>query len=209
MYQTIKGLPYYFKFIIITNILYYALLIPSAIIDPGYTPLKHTVSSLGDTAKNPVWYLFSICLILMAFTLLPFIYGLKYWHITKPFTKKVILPIQAIGYFNSFAMIMIAINPTNLASAQHNFWSLVNFICIELVILLAVIGLRNHPDYRNKLSIIAGFDFVFCIVYLNQLHHNPYAPTLEWLTFIFILTYLLGVGYLMYKSKLMSKAATT
>ena len=202
MYQTIKGLPYYFKFIIISNILYYGFLIPAALIDPGYTPLKYTVSSLGDTAKNPVWFLFSICLILMAFTLLPFIYGLRYWSDSQPFTLKVILPIQAIGYFNSFAMIMIAINPTNLASAQHNFWSLVNFICIELVILLAVIGLRNHPAYNNKLSIIAAFDFVFCIVYLQLLHHNPYAPTLEWLTFIFILTYLLGVGYMMYKNGL-------
>ena len=206
MYTEIKKLPLYFKAIILTNIFYYGFLIPAAILHPGYSPFTNTVSELGNTAKNPNgWFLFSLSLIFMAIALLPFVYGLKAWYVNQPSFRKYILPVQLVGYFNSFAVVMIAINPTNTASDQHNFWSLVNFICIEIVILVAVIGLRNHPAYWNRLSIIAGFDFVFCIVYLQLLHHWPYAPTLEWLTFIFILGYLLGLGYNMYKEGLTLK----
>ena len=203
MYQTIKGLPLYFKTIIITNLFYYGLLIPAMFIYPNYSPFEKTVSSLGSTTGNPNgWYLFSISLILMAIALLPFIFELRRWYVDEPAVKKYIIPTQLIGYFNSIALVLIAINPTDTASDAHNLWSLVNFICIELVILLAVIGLRNHPVYDNRLSIIAGLDFVSCVVYLYLLHHNPYAPTLEWVTFILILTYLLALGYKMYKAKM-------
>ena len=203
MYKSINELPNYLKAIIITNIFYYGLLIPGALLYRGYSPLTHTVSSIGSTTKNPDgWIFFSLSLIFMAYTLLWFIYGLKSWYISQPFVKKTIIPIQIIGYFNSFAMIMIAIHPTDLFSSQHNFWSLVNFICIELVILFAIIGLRNHPVYDNRLSLIAVLDFVCCFVYLNQLPVNPYAPTLEWITFILILTYLLILGFIMHKNKL-------
>lgn len=203
MYKTIKEIPYYFKAIILTNLLYYVFMIPGALLHPGYSPFTNTVSEIGNTTKNPDgWFLFSLSLIFMAFAILPFIYGLKNWYLNEPSVKKYIIPAQLVGYFNSFALIMIAINPTDRASDAHNFWSLVNFICIELVIIFAVIGLRNHKAYWNRLSIVAGFDFVFCIVYLNLLHHNDYAPTLEWLTFIFILGYLLGLGYIMYKEGL-------
>ena len=211
MYKTIEEMPYYFKSIILTNLLYYALMIPGALLHPGYSPFTHTVSEIGNTSNNPNgWIFFSLSLIFMASAILPFIYGLKAWYVNDPSVKKYIISAQLVGYFNSFAMIMIAIHPTNLFSGQHNFWSLVNFICIELVILFAVIGLRNHPAYWNRLSIVAGFDFVFCIVYLLLLNHISYAPTLEWLTFIFILGYLLGLGYIMYKEGLTSnkKVAT-
>ena len=202
MYKKVQSLPLYLKSIIITNICYYGLLIPAALIYPGYSPITHTVSSLGNTYKNPAWYLFSISLIFMGYALLPFIWDLRKWYSDQPAVKKYIIPIIAIGFFNSFALIMIAIHPTNIFSTSHNFWSLVNFICIELVILLAVIGLRNHPAYDNRISIIAGFDFVFCFVYLQLLHKVDWAPTLEWLTFIFILTYLLILGRQMYKANL-------
>lgn len=213
MYKNIKEMPYYFQSIILSNLLYYGLMIPGALLYAGYSPFTHTVSSIGDTVKNPNgWIFFSLSLIFMASALLPFIYGLKAWYINDPSVKKYIIPAQLIGYFNSFTLIMIAIHPTNLFSGQHNFWSLMDFICIELVILLAVIGLRNHPAYKNKLSIIAGFDFVFCFTYLYLLIIVKYtfAPTLEWLTFIFILGYLLGLGYLMYKEGLTpTKKVTT
>ena len=113
----------------------------------------------------------------MAYALLPFIWDLRKWYANQPEVKKYIIPIIAIGFFNSFALIMI-------------------------VIILAVIGLRNHPAYNNKISIIALFDFVFCIVYLNLLHKVDWAPSLEWLTFIFILSYLLILGWQMYKANL-------
>ncbi len=205
MYKQIKELPYYFKAIILGNLLYYGFMIPGALLHPGYSPLTNTVSEIGNTSKNPNgWIFFSLSLIFMAFVLLYFIYGLKAWYVSDSTVKKYIIPAQIIGYFNSFTLIMIAIHPTNLFSDAHNFWSLMDFICIELVILFAVIGLRNHSAYKNQLSIIALFDFVVCIVYLYLLPRNKYAPTLEWLTFIFILGYLLGLGYLMYKESLSS-----
>ncbi|MHA1782816.1 MAG: DUF998 domain-containing protein, partial [Promethearchaeota archaeon] len=171
---------------------------------PGYSPFTHTVSAIGNTTKNPNgWYLFSISLILMAIALIPFILSLKKWYEVESSVKKTIVAIQVIGLFNSFALVMIALNPTDLSSAQHNFWSLMDFIFIELVILLAVIGLRKHPSYWNRLSIIAIFDFVFCITYLYLLNaYRPIATIFEWLTFILILTYLLMVGLNMYKEKL-------
>lgn len=202
MFNEIKKYPDYLKWIIITNICYYGLLIPAALIDPGYSPITNTVSSLGNTAKNPVWFFFSLSLIFMAYALLPFFWDLRRLYTNQPEVKKYIIPIIAIGFFNSFALIMIAINPTNIFSSSHNFWSLVNFICIELVIILAVIGLRNHPAYNNKISLIALFDFVFCFVYLQLLHHVDWAPTLEWLTFIFILSYLLILSLQMHKANL-------
>ncbi|MFW9930223.1 MAG: DUF998 domain-containing protein, partial [Candidatus Thorarchaeota archaeon] len=129
MFTSVKGLPFYFQSIILTNIIFYALLIPAAFLYPGYSPFKYTVSALGNTTKNPNgWFLFSICLILMAIVLIPFIIGTKKWYLNQVSVKKFIIPIQIIGVFNSFAMIMIAINPTDRASAQHNFWSLVNFL---------------------------------------------------------------------------------
>ncbi|MHA1725457.1 MAG: DUF998 domain-containing protein [Promethearchaeota archaeon] len=204
MTKTIKGIPLYLISIILTNIFYYGFLIPGALLYPGYSPFTHTVSAIGNTTKNPNgWYLFSISLILMAIALIPFILSLKKWYEVESSVKKTIVAIQVIGLFNSFALVMIALNPTDLSSAQHNFWSLMDFIFIELVILLAVIGLRKHPSYWNRLSIIAIFDFVFCITYLYLLNaYRPIATIFEWLTFILILTYLLMVGLNMYKEKL-------
>ncbi|MHA1689616.1 MAG: DUF998 domain-containing protein [Promethearchaeota archaeon] len=204
MTKTIKGIPLYLISIILTNIFYYGFLIPGALLYPGYSPFTHTVSAIGNTTKNPNgWYLFSISLILMAIALIPFILSLKKWYEVESSVKKTIVAIQVIGLFNSFALVMIALNPTDLSSAQHNFWSLMDFIFIELVILLAVIGLRKHPSYWNRLSIIALFDFVFCITYLYLLNaYRPIATIFEWLTFILILTYLLMVGLNMYKEKL-------
>ncbi len=204
MNKTIKGIPLYLISVILTNIFYYAFLIPAAFLYPGYSPFTHTVSALGNTTNNPNgWFLFSICLILLAIALIPFIMELKKWYESQPSVKKYIIPIQILGYFNSFALVMIAIFPTDLASAQHNFWSLMNFLCIELVILLAVIGLRNHPSYWKRLSIIAIMDFVFCLTYLYLLRaYRPIATIFEWLTFIFILGFLLLLGLNMYKKEL-------
>lgn len=204
MSKTIKGIPLYFISVILTNILYYAFLIPAAFLYPGYSPFQHTVSALGNTSKNPNgWFLFSICLILMAIALIPFIIDTKKWYESQPSVKKYIIAIQIIGLFNSFSMVMIAIFPTDTASAQHSFWSLMNFLCIELVILLAIVGLRKHPSYWKRLSIIAVMDFVFCATYLTLLRvYRPIATIFEWLTFIFILGYLLMLGLNMYKKEL-------
>jgi hypothetical protein len=139
----------------------------------------------------------------MAIAILPFIFGTKKWYESQPSVKKYVQSIQIIGLFNSFSMVMIAIFPTDTASAQHNFWSLMNFICIELVIVLAVIGLRKHPAYWNRLSIIAILDFVFCAIYLFLLRaFRPIATIFEWLTFTFILGFLLLLAVNMYKEEL-------
>lgn len=204
MFKSITKMPVYLTSIIMANILFYTFLIPAAFLYPGYSPFKNTVSALGNTTKNPNgWYLFSICLILIAFALIPFIFGTKKWYQTQLSVRKYIVPIQIIGIFNSFAMIMIAINPTDASSAQHNFWSIVNFLCIETVIILAIVGLRNHPSYWKKLSIIALLDFVFCIIYLYLLSaYRSIATIFEWLTFIFILGFLLILGINMHKEEL-------
>jgi hypothetical protein len=98
---------------------------------------------------------------------------------------------------------MIAIFPTDTASAQHNLWSLMNFLCIELVIFLAIVGLRNHPSYWNRLTIIAILDFLFCIMYLILMRvYRPIATIFEHLTFILILGFLLMLGLNMYKEDL-------
>jgi hypothetical membrane protein len=203
MFKTIKEFPLYLKSVILTNVFYYGFLIPGALLYPGYSPFKNTVSDLGNTTINPNgWFLFSISLTLMAIALLPFIFELKKWYESQPSVKKYIIVIQIFGIFNSFALVMIAINPTDTSSAQHNFWSLMNFLCIELVILLAIIGLRKHPSYWNRLSIIAILDFVFCIIYLTLLPTYVYAKIFEWLTFIFILGFLLILAINMYKEDL-------
>jgi hypothetical protein len=188
----------------LSNFLFYAFLIPAALLYPGYSPFRHTVSALGNTTKNPDgWFLFSICLILIAIAIIPFILGTKKWYESQPSVKKYVQAIQIIGLFNSFSMVMIAIFPTDTASGQHNFWSLMNFICIELVILLAVIGLRKHPAYWNRLSIIAILDFVFCATYLFLLRaYRPIATIFEWLTFTFILGFLFLLAFNMYKEGL-------
>lgn len=204
MNRTVKGIPLYLISVILTNLLYYAFLIPAALLYPGYSPFQHTVSALGNTTKNPNgWFLFSISLILIAFAIIPFIIDTKRWYEGQPAVKKYIRAIQIVGLFNSFSMIMIAIFPTDVASAQHNFWSLMNFLCIELVILFAIVGLRNHPSYWNRLSIIAIMDFVFCITYLFLLRfYRPIATIFEWFTFILILGFLLLLGLNMYKEEL-------
>ncbi|MHA1659958.1 MAG: DUF998 domain-containing protein [Promethearchaeota archaeon] len=204
MTKTIKGIPLYLISVILTNIFYYAFLIPAAFLYPGYSPFQHTVSALGNTTNNPNgWFLFSISLILMGIALIPFILDMQKWNESQPSVKKYTIAIQIIGLFNSFSMVMIAIFPTDTASAQHNFWSLMNFLCIELVILLAIVGLRNHPSYWKRLSIIAILDFVFCITYLYLLSaYRPIATIFEWLTFILILGYLLMLGLNMYKEEL-------
>ncbi len=98
---------------------------------------------------------------------------------------------------------MIAIFPVDTASTQHIFWSLMNFLCIELVILLVIVGLRNHPSYCKRLTIIAIMDFVFCLTYLSLLFaYRPIATIFEWLTFIIILLFLLMIGLNMYKEDL-------
>ncbi len=204
MTKTVKGIPLYLISVIATNIIYYAFLIPAAFLYPGYSPFQHTVSALGNTTKNPSgWFLFSICLILMSIALIPFIIDQKKWCEGQPSVKKYIIAIQILGYFNSISMTMIGIFPTDTASSQHSFWSLMNFLCIELVIILAIIGLRNHPSYWKRLSIIAIMDFVFCATYLTLLRvYRPIATIFEWLTFIFILGFLLMLGFNMYKEGL-------
>ena len=204
MNKTIKGIPIYLISVILTNIFYYAFMIPGALLYPGYSPFEHTVSAIGNTTENPNgWFLFSISLILMAIALIPFIFDTRKWHESQPSVKKYIIAIQIIGVFNSFSMIMIAINPTDTSSAQHNLWSLMNFLCIELVIVLAIIGLRNHPSYWKRLTIIAIMDFVFCITYLVLMRvYRPIATIFEHLTFMLILGYLLMLGLNMYKEEL-------
>ncbi|NHJ02542.1 MAG: DUF998 domain-containing protein [Candidatus Heimdallarchaeota archaeon] len=204
MINTRKRLPFYLISTALANIFYYGLLIPAALLYPGYSPFQHTVSALGNTTKNPNgWFLFSICLILIAIALIPFVLDMKKWYEAQFSVKKYIVAIQVLGLFNSFAMVMIAIFPTDLSSTEHNFWSLMNFICIELVILLAIIGLRTHPSYWNRLSIIALVDFVCCVTYLYLLRaYRPIATIFEWLTFILILAYLFLLAYNMYKEKL-------
>ncbi len=204
MNKTVKGIPIYLISLILTNIFYYAFMIPGALLYQGYSAFSHTVSAVGNTTKNPSgWFLFSISLILMAIALLPFIFDTKKWYESQPSVKKFIIAIQIVGVFNSFSMIMIAINPTDTSSAQHNLWSLMNFLCIELVILLAIVGLRNHPSYWNRLTIIAILDFVFCIMYLVLMSvYKPIATIFEHLTFWLILGYLLMLGLNMYKEEL-------
>ena len=116
----------------------------------------------------------------MSIAFIPFIIGTKKWYESQPSVKKSIIALQIIGIFNSFSMAMIGIYPTNIAPVQHEFWSLMNFICIELVILLAIVGLRNHPSYWKRTTIIAIMDFVFCIIYLFlYIIHYPYGTIFE------------------------------
>lgn len=199
-----RKIPLYLISVILTNVCYYAFMIPAAFLYSGYSPFEKTVSALGSTTGNPNgWFLFSISLILMSITLLPLIFSIKRWYLAQPSVKKSVYAIQIIGLFNSFSMTMIAIFPTDVFSDQHNFWSLMNFLCIELVILITIIGLRNHPAYWNRLTIIAVFDFVFVITYLYLLRaYRPIATIFEWLTFIFILGFLLMIGINMYKEDL-------
>ena len=204
MNKTINGIPLYLISVILTNIFYYALLIPAAFLYPGYSPFTYTVSALGNTIKNPNgWFLFSISLILMAFALIPLILDAKKWYDDQPSLKKYVIAIQITGIINSFSMVLIAIFPTDTAPQQHDLWSMMNFFCIELVIILMVVGLRNHPSYWKRLSIIAILDFVFCATYLILLQAwRPIATIFEWLTFICILGYLLMLGINMYKEGL-------
>jgi len=204
MNKTIKGIPLYLISVILTNIFYYALLIPAAFLYPGYSPFTYTVSALGNTSRNPNgWFLFSISLILMSIALIPFIIEAKKWYENQPSVKKYVIALQIIGFFNSFSMIMIALNPTDTSGAQHGLWSLMNFLCIEMVVILIVVGFRKHPSYWKKLSILALLDFVFCATYLTLLElFRPIATIFEWLTFICILAFLLMVGINMYKEGL-------
>ena len=186
------------------NICYYAFLIPAAFLYPSYSPFKYTVSALGNTEKNPDgWILFSISLILIGIALIPFFVDMKKWYEIQPNVKKHVIAIQILGYFNSFSIAMIAIYPTNTHSMEHNFWSLMNFLCIELIVLLAIIGLRKHPSYWKYLSIIAIVDFIFCATYLTLLRfYRPIATIFEWLTFIFALGFILLIALNMYKEGL-------
>ena len=204
MSKTIKGFPLYLIYAILANIFYYALLIPAAFLYPEYSPFLHTVSALGNTEKNPNgWFLFSISLILIGIVLVPYFFDLKKWYESQPTFKRIIMAIQVIGYFNSFSLFMIAIFPTNTASFLHGFWSLMNFLCIELVILLVVIGLRKHPSYWRHISTVAVVDFVLCITYLTLLRvYREIATIFEWLTFIFALGIILLIGLNMYKTSL-------
>jgi hypothetical protein len=202
--KTIKGIPLYLISAILANVFYYAFLIPAAFIYPGYSPFTHTVSALGNTAKNPNgWFLFSISLILIGIALVPFFIEFKRWVEPQPDLNNFVLAIQLIGYFNSFSLVMIAIFPTNSASLLHNFWSLMNFLCIEVIILLVVIGFRRHPSYWKRLSIIGIVNFAICATYLTLYNvFRPIATIFEWLTFIFALGIILLLSLNMYKKGL-------
>jgi hypothetical protein len=115
MNNTDKKLPLYLISAALSNILYYALLIPAALLYPGYSPFQHTVSALGNTTINVNgWFLFSICLILIAISILPFIFCTKRWYETQLSVKPYIRSIQILGLFNSFSMVMIALFPTDI-----------------------------------------------------------------------------------------------
>ena len=206
MGKTFYGKPLFLISIISTNILYYIFLIPAALVYPGYSPFKNTVSALGGVNKNPNgWWLFSLSLILMALAILPFIFEMRRWYKTHPSIKNYIYAIIVVGVFNSFSMIMIAIFPTDLPATSdlHDFWSVMDFLCIELVILFTIIGLRQHPAYWNRLSIIGLSGFVFCITYLFlYINFRSVATIFEWLTFMTTLGFLLMVGINMYKENL-------
>jgi hypothetical protein len=140
---------------------------------------------------------------LIGIVLVPYFFDLKKWYEPHSTLKGNIIAIQVIGYFNSFSLIMIAIFPTNTASDLHGFWSLMNFLCIELVILLVVIGFRKHPSYWKRISIVAMVDFVLCITYLTLLRvFREIATIFEWLTFIFALGIILLIALNMYKTGL-------
>ncbi len=204
MEKSIKGIPLYLISAILGNALYYTFLIPAAFLYPGYSPFLYTVSALGNTEKNPHgWILFSICLILIGIALIPFFIDVRKWYKTQPSLKKYIIIIQIIGFFNSFSLVMIAINPTNIRSPEHNFWSLMDFLCIELIILIVIVWLRKHPAYWKRLSIVGIVDFILCATYLLLLtFYRPIATIFEWLTFIFALGFVLLIAINMYKKAL-------
>jgi len=204
MNNTIKGIPIYLISAILANILYYLFLIPAAFLYPGYSPFQHTVSALGNTSKNPNgWFLFSICLILIGVALIPFFIGVKKWHESYPKVKNYMIVIQMLGFFDCFSMVMIGISPTDTVSIQHNFWSLINFLCIYINLLLFIIGLRNHPSYWKRLSIICAINFAFCGTFLFLMSvYSLFAYIFEHLTFIVVLGLISMIALNMYKEEL-------
>ena len=204
MNKTIKGIPLYLISAILGNIFYYTFLIPAAFLYPGYSPFQHTVSALGNTTENPNgWFLLSICLILIGIALIPFFISVKKWHESYPKVKNYMIAIQILGLFDCFSMVMIGISPTDTVSAQHDFWSLMNFLCIYINLLLFIIGLRNHPSYWKRLSIIGVMNFAFCASYLTLIIvYRLFANIFEHLTFIVVLGLILMFALNMYKEEL-------
>ena len=204
MNKTIKGIPLYLISAILGNIFYYAFLIPAALLYPGYSPFLHTVSALGHTTENPNgWVLLTICLILIGIALIPFFIGVKKWHESYPKAKNYMIAIQILGLLDCFSMIMIGISPVDTVTIQHNFWSVMNFICIYINLLLFIIGLRNHPSYWKRLSIIGAINFAFCGTYLALMSvYRLFSNIFEHLTFMVVLGLILMLALNMYKEEL-------
>ncbi len=195
---------------IIANILYYAFLIPASFTFlkfpfQTYNPFFDTVSSLGDTGKNPRgWILFSICLILLGIILVPFFIDMSRWYDNQPEKKKLIRTIQILGYLNSVSMIMIGIFPTDIRSFEHGFWSFMNFLFIVSIIIITIITLWDHPSYIRQIAYIGVFTCGSCFLYIIFGIFNLRGITTiwEWLTFIGSLAYALAIALNIYNKGL-------
>ena len=195
---------------IIANILYYAFLIPASFTFlkfpfQAYNPFLDTVSSLGDTGKNPKgWILFSICLILIGITLVPFFIDMNRWYDKQPEKKKLVRIIQILGYLNSISMVMIGFYPTDIRSFEHGFWSLMNFLFIVSMIIITIIALWDHPSFIRQIAYLGFITCGFCFLYiiLGIFDLRGVTTIWEWLSFMAGLAYALTIALNIYKKGL-------
>ena len=145
--------PISFTMSILANILYYGLLIPSALLFPGYTIFTEAVSSLGAVYDNPRgWILFSIALILIGITFIPYYYGMNVWLKETPEIKTKIRIVQVLGLVDAISMGLIAIFPTDVVHEPHFIFSMLNFIFIVLTIITLVNTLWDHPGFDKRIG---------------------------------------------------------
>lgn len=194
--------PISFTTSLIANILYYGLLIPGMLTYPNYSPFTHSVSSIGAVTRNPGWFFFSICLILIGIFLILFYYGLNKWYTDEPNKKKSIRIVQILGILDSISLILIAIFPTDTQHPPHEFWSIMDFLFIILATFALNFTLWNHPNFDKR---IAYYGFVLCGICLSYgLLAIVYSEIwfIEHLSFITALFYVLLIGIKMLKNKM-------
>ena len=197
--------PISFTSSIIANILYYAFLIPSMITYPNYSPFTHSVSALGAVTRNPGWVFFNIGLTSIGITLLPFYYGINKWYEDAPEKKKLIRIVQILGIIDCISIIMITIYPTDIQSAPHDFWSIMNFIFILMTIVVVNITLWNHSGFDKRIAYYGYAVCGICLFYGLSAIINHEIWILEHLSFMTALGYALAIGIKMLKNELEKK----
>ncbi|MHA2038477.1 MAG: DUF998 domain-containing protein [Promethearchaeota archaeon] len=173
----------------------FIMLLITIILSPSYSPLKHTISTLGDQdAKS----LFSIGFVVGGSLLIPFYIYLKNELVyLKNRLRKI---ATGVAIFSNMCIALVGILPPDdpykaAFNGFHGFVALFGFVGSSVYIVLYSIlmylgsesAVSKGPEFKKYLAYYGFFIGVFLVVWLL----NPLNSILEWILAILMLAWIL------------------